>query len=442
MGLRLCRFVVVLALLLNFGSNIAFANCRDRVAELILSDEYLIKVTDGQSLGRKLPVLNRDALEDFRNFRSKLDPFARDVVKPKESKIEVPSDQELQALIDQHMKLFESWKKRGLSKEELELVDLVAQLEPLFQDGYRLDSRLSAVEFKQMQAIYGADEDLLLVALAHTVAGFAVPTKSNYFVGEAAILDDGSVVFGINYELGLGELTETIHGEQSIFMRAASLGRWVKKLALPAAPCGFCRQFMNEGYKSDEFQISMSGARAGIPFPVFLPLDFGPHHLGLESRAFLNHPRINLDWAGATRPSGEAFDLAFRAAEQSYSPYTKSPAGIAIEVENLDGSTSIYTGYYAENVAFNPSITPLLMAINDLLGREMEWEFDPVRKRVMVHKILSRIKRVSLVQREPKDLLDFETSNRPDFEGGSQLFFQNLGLSRVPIGVRYIEFAD
>ena len=50
---------------------------------------------------------------------------------------------------------------------------------------------------------------------------------------------------------------------------------------------------------------------------------------------------------------------ALQAARRSYAPYTKNYAGCALKTS--DGA--VYTGRYAENAAYNPSISPLQSAI-------------------------------------------------------------------------------
>lgn len=50
---------------------------------------------------------------------------------------------------------------------------------------------------------------------------------------------------------------------------------------------------------------------------------------------------------------------AIEAANQSHAPYSQSHSGIALQLK--DGS--LFTGRYAENAAFNPSLPPLQAAL-------------------------------------------------------------------------------
>src|SRR5206468_5952186 len=53
---------------------------------------------------------------------------------------------------------------------------------------------------------------------------------------------------------------------------------------------------------------------------------------------------------------------ALDAARKAYAPYSKSPSGVAIR--SASGRT--YRGSYIENVAFNPSLSPLQVALTGL----------------------------------------------------------------------------
>ena len=50
---------------------------------------------------------------------------------------------------------------------------------------------------------------------------------------------------------------------------------------------------------------------------------------------------------------------ALKAANSSHAPYSKCPSGIAL----MTTKGKIYTGFYIESAAFNPSLTPLQEAI-------------------------------------------------------------------------------
>lgn len=58
----------------------------------------------------------------------------------------------------------------------------------------------------------------------------------------------------------------------------------------------------------------------------------------------------------------EAAEAALKECQDSYSPYSKCPAGVAI-ISGDDGE--VYSGGYIESAAFNPSLMPLQCAIID-----------------------------------------------------------------------------
>src|SRR5258707_15226453 len=106
-------------------------------------------------------------------------------------------------------------------------------------------------------------------------------------------------------------------------------------------------------------QILIAG-KAPVRLDALLPSAFGPKDLGFKEGA-LPGREVNL-----VRPKGNPDDLilgALEAARKSYAPYSKSHSGIAIGVE----SGRIYKGAYIENVAFNPSLSPLQTAIAALI---------------------------------------------------------------------------
>jgi cytidine deaminase len=66
------------------------------------------------------------------------------------------------------------------------------------------------------------------------------------------------------------------------------------------------------------------------------------------------------------RPKGISEELtlaAMDAARRSYAPYSKSHSGVAMKTH----AGHIYKGAYIENVAFNPSLSPLQTALAALI---------------------------------------------------------------------------
>ena len=91
----------------------------------------------------------------------------------------------------------------------------------------------------------------------------------------------------------------------------------------------------------------------------FLPDAFGPHDLGVQGGL------MQAQYNGLTvqQPLDNTGLAALEAANASYSPYTGTFAGVA-----LTTSTGVTcTGRYAENAAYNPSMSPLEAALSQLV---------------------------------------------------------------------------
>ncbi|MEA2328193.1 MAG: cytidine deaminase [Thermoanaerobaculia bacterium] len=200
----------------------------------------------------------------------------------------------------------------------------------------------------------GVPLDQLMLGLIPRAKQFAIPTISNFFVGAVAHGVSGNLYFGANYEFPGQALSFTVHGEQAATAHAISFDETgIDLLAVSAAPCGYCRQFLNELTTASKLQIILPDTPA-TPLTALLPNAFGPTDLGVT--AALMSPQSH----GMTLDStDELIDAGLEAANTSYAPYSLSYAGVALKTS--DGS--IYTGGVAENAAFNPSMSPLEAAI-------------------------------------------------------------------------------
>jgi cytidine deaminase len=200
----------------------------------------------------------------------------------------------------------------------------------------------------------GVPLERLMLSLIPRAKTFAIPAISKFFVGAVAHGLSGNLYFGANYEFPGQALSFTVHGEQAATMHAISFHETgIDLLAVSAAPCGYCRQFLNELTTASTLQIILPNTPAA-PLTSLLPNAFGPTDLGIT--AALMSPQSN----GMTLDSTDDLtDAALQAANASYAPYSHSYAGVALKTS--DGS--IYTGGVAENAAFNPSMSPLEAAI-------------------------------------------------------------------------------
>jgi len=200
----------------------------------------------------------------------------------------------------------------------------------------------------------GVSLEQLMLALIPRAKTFAIPMISNFFVGAVAHGMSGNLYFGANYEFPGQALSFTVHGEQAATMHAISFNETgIDLLAVSAAPCGYCRQFLNELTSASQLQIILPNTPA-TPLTSLLPNAFGPIDLGVT--AALMSPQsheMTLD------SPDDLTNAALKAANASYAPYSASYAGVALKTSD----SSIYTGGVAENAAFNPSMSPLEAAI-------------------------------------------------------------------------------
>lgn len=205
-------------------------------------------------------------------------------------------------------------------------------------------------------------------------AQLARPPVSNFRVGAVARgTTTGTLYLGTNVEFAGEALSFTVHAEQSAVTNAWIHGEeGVDLIAVTAAPCGYCRQFLNELSTAATLQISIADDRTQT-LAELLPSSFGPRDLGIDAAlmAPANHG-LRID------ETDELAQAALRAANMSYAPYSRAFAGAALRTR--DGQ--VFIGPYAENAAFNPSMSPLEVALSalNLAGGD----FDTIDEAVLV----------------------------------------------------------
>lgn len=215
----------------------------------------------------------------------------------------------------------------------------------------------------EMAATEGKPVEELILGLLPCAAKRAFVPISNYYVGAVLLGVSGNLYFGNNIEIpGLG-LGCSVHGEQSAFSNAFMHGeKEISIVAVNAAPCGHCRQFMTEFSLSMTMRIIIKDV-ADLPLGKLLPEHFGPAHLGNTQGAFqsIDHKlQLRDEVAGE---HSELVRVAQQAANKSYAPYSKSPSGAALRTRS--GRT--HAGSYIESVAYNPSLPPLQAALATLI---------------------------------------------------------------------------
>lgn len=217
-----------------------------------------------------------------------------------------------------------------------------------------------AAEVTRFLRSSGMTIDELMLALIPEAQKFALPPISNFFVGAVALGTSGTLYFGANFEFVGQALSFTVHGEQAATAHAISCGEiGMQMLAVSAAPCGYCRQFLYELTTASTLVILLPKTPPAF-LTSLIPDAFGPADLNVT--AALMSPQSH----GMTLPAAAGdpvVQAALKAANASYAPYTFDFSGVAFKTK--DGS--IFTGSVAEDAAFNPSMSPLEAAVVSLV---------------------------------------------------------------------------
>jgi cytidine deaminase len=137
-----------------------------------------------------------------------------------------------------------------------------------------------------------------LIEAARRAAGNAYAPYSNFAVGAAVRLADGSIITGANVEnasYGLSLCAETVAlatvSAQGRFREVVSIGVIGGRIghadAAPVSPCGRCRQIINEAAQLSGLDLpvycagSVGDDIAEHRLSTLLPHAFGPADLGL-----------------------------------------------------------------------------------------------------------------------------------------------------------------
>jgi len=234
---------------------------------------------------------------------------------------------------------------------------------------------------------------LLLLPIA---ASYAQAPISNFKVAAIAAGQRGTshqyaaLYFGCNYEFLDLPLNYSLHAEQSALSNAWSQGETkIELMAISAAPCGHCRQFLNEMANGhllslifpDFDQKAFAQQTNGKAFQAheirirqtnlssLLPDAFGPSDLGNSQslmRDQVHNPEDSTSLVEASASIQSKLETTkikvAEAAMRSYAPYSGNLAACGILLK--DGQLVI--GRYAENAAYNPCLYPLPAALSQL----------------------------------------------------------------------------
>ncbi|CAM8945362.1 unnamed protein product [Rhodiola kirilowii] len=210
----------------------------------------------------------------------------------------------------------------------------------------------------------------LLPTLLKPAQALARPPISNFHVAAVGLGSSGRVFIGVNLEFPGLPLHHSVHAEQFLITNLAVHSEpSLQALAVSAAPCGHCRQFLQEIRNAPDLQILItdpdSNSESNAAFKSLtqlLPDRFGPFDLLDTTKAkLLLEPRHN-GLTVAKSFAGDSQNLileALDAANKSHAPYSKCPSGVAL----VDDQGRVFKGSYMESAAYNPSLGPVQAAL-------------------------------------------------------------------------------
>ena len=162
-------------------------------------------------------------------------------------------------------------------------------------------------------------------------------------------LGDDFYAVGVNVEVPGFGLECAVHGEQTALHNAWLHGACeLVHIYINAAPCGYCRQFMNEFSAQSALGVSFNDTCTDLP--ALLPHAFGPKDLNVTDHI------LNRKYSSLGREAGLAQQL-----QASYAPYSGGLAAVDVLYKGRR-----YVGRYIENAAFNPSLNPFLAALSQV----------------------------------------------------------------------------
>ncbi|KAK7272766.1 hypothetical protein RJT34_29589 [Clitoria ternatea] len=225
---------------------------------------------------------------------------------------------------------------------------------------------IQSSEAESMSQSSGLTLAQLLPSLVSSAQSLARPPISKFPVAAVGIGASGRVFIGVNIEFPGLPFHHTIHAEQFLLTNLAlNEETRLESFAVSAAPCGHCRQFLQEIRDAGDIQVLITSQKEAqfTPLSNFLSHPFGPHDLLPKSTPLLLEPHHNaLSISLPNNDNNATMKLrvaALEAANASHAPYSGSPSGVAL----LDSFGNVFKGSYVESAAYNPSLGPLQAAL-------------------------------------------------------------------------------
>lgn len=221
------------------------------------------------------------------------------------------------------------------------------------------DGSIAASDVADLVSTWGLPcvEDLMCHLLSHAET-YAQPRISGFTVGAVGLCEgSGDLILGGNLEFFGTSLQNTIHGEGFVAIRAFQRGQILSVLALGEAhPCGHCRQTLTEFSNGrDLVLIDPKGYR--LLLSDLYPWPFDP--------AYLNQSGAQSGQLHGFVSEGVPPDVAAVLTNTPiHAPYSDAPAALVVQQAGR-----LIAGGSIENVAFNPSLTPLQTAMVALIAQ-------------------------------------------------------------------------
>ena len=227
-------------------------------------------------------------------------------------------------------------------------------------EGRDFRGRIAAADVERLQKTEGRTVEQIMSDLIPVARTFSRPPISDFHVGAVVRSTNGDLFVGANIEIPGQVLGCSVHAEQAASSQAYMSGAaGIDAVAVGGAPCGHCRQFLNEMAPDGSIRVLVPG-REPMPLGSLLPFAFGPSALGFN-RGALPVQSVNIALKGTE--DDPLTSAALSAACRSYAPYSKAHSGAAVRLTDGD----VHSGAYIENVAFNPSLSPLQVALVSVL---------------------------------------------------------------------------
>ncbi|XP_010433079.1 PREDICTED: cytidine deaminase 7-like [Camelina sativa] len=256
-------------------------------------------------------------------------------------------------------------------------------------------------------ASQGVTEPKRLPVLIKKAMSLARAPISTYKVGAVGRASSGRVYLGVNVDFPGLPLHHSIHAEQFLVANLAlNSEEGLRHLAVAVStdgiefgtPCGHCCQFLLEISNAPDIKILSRSKHVEVSFAslrCLLTDRFTPNRILPNGTPLLLEKRDNclsLSSSASGEICSESYSYrlkwtALEAANNSFSPYTDSPSGVAL----LDDEWNVYRGWYIESVASNPSLGPVQAALVDFVARGRGKGFDKIVGAVLVEKNGARV---------------------------------------------------